>query len=122
MLMCEIDPREVHGWFNQLFIDACDWSVVPNVYSLSQFADGGSFGTVPPIIASNHLLQVSNYERGTWADVWDGLYWRFVEKHKEMLGKNPNTRATVQRLSRLDADRKRIIHYRAEDFLARSTR
>jgi deoxyribodipyrimidine photolyase-related protein len=122
MLLCEIDPNEVYNWFNQLFIDAYDWSLVPNVYSLSQFADGGTMGSAPAIIPSEKLFQISDYQRDDWADIWDGLFWRFVEKHKEMLGKNPAMRPTVQRLSRLDHDRKRIIHYRAEDFLTKFTR
>lgn len=38
MLLCEIDPREVYRWFMELFIDAYDWVMVPNVYGMSQFA------------------------------------------------------------------------------------
>ena len=26
-------------------------------------------------------LKMSNYEKGAWCDVIDGLYWRFVQKN-----------------------------------------
>jgi deoxyribodipyrimidine photolyase-related protein len=122
MMLCEIKPDEVHRWFSELFIDAYDWVTVPNIYGLSQYADGGSIATKPYISSSNYITSMSHYERGEWSDVWDGLYWRFIDKHKAVLSTNPQMRVLVQRLERLDPDRKRIIGYRAEDFLARFTR
>lgn len=122
MMLCEIDPDDVFRWFSELFIDAYDWVMVPNVYGMSQYADGGTIVTKPYISSSNYVLQMSHYQRDTWCDVWDGLFWRYVEKHKTSLTKNPRMRVMVQRLNQLDADRKRIIHYRAEDFLNKFTR
>lgn len=121
MVICEIDPEEIYKWFYELFVDAHDWALTPNVYALSQFADNTSLEGGPYICTSKTLLDKSDYERGEWCNVWDGLYWRFVEKHKATLKKNARMRAVVQRLEGLDADRKRIINYRAEDFLAKFT-
>ena len=45
MLLCEFDPDEVYAWFMTLFIDAYDWVMVPNVYGMSQHADGGVMTT-----------------------------------------------------------------------------
>lgn len=120
MLLAEIHPDEVHRWFSEQLIDAYDWSTVPLVYGQIEFGDGGILGS-PPVSSSNHILQMSRYDRNVWSDVWDGLFWRFVDRHHSLLAKLPETRAMVQRLGRLDADRKRIIGYRAEDFLARYT-
>ena len=47
MLLCELDPDEVYKWFMELFIDSYDWVMVPNVYGMSQFADGGLMSTKP---------------------------------------------------------------------------
>lgn len=121
MLLCEIHPDDMQRWFSELCIDAQDWAVLPQVYLANQFIANGELGGMP-ISASNYLLQVSNYERGEWTNIWDGLFWRFVEKHRAMLSHNPKLRVMVHRLDRLDPDRRRIIHYRAEDFLARVTR
>ncbi|MFM7727900.1 MAG: cryptochrome/photolyase family protein, partial [Flavobacteriales bacterium] len=41
MLLNEYNPDEVYRWFMEMFIDAYDWLMVPNVYGMSQFADGG---------------------------------------------------------------------------------
>ena len=123
MLLAEIEPREIAKWFSELFVDADDWVVTAGVYDLFHFAVGGVANDKRlPFTSSNYLLQVSHYERGEWSDVWDGLYWRFVEKNKTLLGHHPSGRVLVQRIARLDADRRRIIHYRAEDFLNKYTR
>ena len=36
-------------WFMELFIDSYDWVMVPNIYGMSQFADGGLMSTKPYI-------------------------------------------------------------------------
>ncbi len=122
MILCEIEPAQIYQWHQELFIDAYDWSVVPNVNGMSQFgAQDKDMGSKAYIGPSSAVLDLSDYERGDWSDIWDGLFWRFVEKHQASLSKNPRMRATVQRLKRLDADHKRIIYYRAEDFLHQHT-
>ncbi|HPR10577.1 MAG TPA: cryptochrome/photolyase family protein, partial [Candidatus Saccharibacteria bacterium] len=117
MLLCEIHPDEVYKWFFSLFIDAYDWVMVPNVYGMSQFSDLGSMVTKPYISGSNYILSMSHYPKEDWCDVWDGLFWGFVERHQDMLAKNPRTSMMVKNLHRLNEDRRRIIHYRAQDFL-----
>jgi deoxyribodipyrimidine photolyase-related protein len=60
MLLCEFDPDEVYRWFMELFIDAFDWVMVPNVYGMTQFADGGLMSTKPYISASNYLMKMGD--------------------------------------------------------------
>ena len=74
MLLCEIDPDDVYKWFMELFIDAYDWVMVPNIYGMSQFADGGLMSSKPYISSSNYLIKMSNYEKGDWQKTWDGLF------------------------------------------------
>lgn len=121
MTLAEIDPEQIYQWFSEMFIDAYDWAVIPNVYAMGQFASSDSWGGKPGFSSSHAILQASHYQRDVWSDVWDGLFWRFVEKHHSLLSRSANTRVMVQRLERLDPDRRRIIGYRAEDFLARYT-
>jgi deoxyribodipyrimidine photolyase-related protein len=117
MTVCEIAPSDIHQWFSELFVDAHDWALTPHIYALSQFADNTTLEGGPFICTSKTLIDTSDYQRGEWCNVWDGLYWQFIEKHQAILKKSPKMRAVVQRLSGLDADRKRIITYRANDFL-----
>ena len=79
MLLCEFNPNEVYKWFMELFVDAYDWVMVPNVYGMSQFSDGGTFATKPYISSSNYIKKMSHYKNGEWADIWDGLYWNFIK-------------------------------------------
>ena len=88
MLLCEIDPDDVYKWFMELFIDAYDWVMVPNIYGMSQFADGGLMSSKPYISSSNYLIKMSNYEKGDWQKTWDGLFWRFMNKQRDFFLKN----------------------------------
>lgn len=117
MTICEIHPDEVYAWCSELFVDAYDWAVIPNTYGIGEFRETA----VPYISAASGVLKVSNYDRGYWSDVWDGLYWRFIDKNSHLIKHNPRLRPMVQRLDRLDPDHRRVIHYRAEDFLNKYT-
>ena len=121
MFLSEINPDEVYRWFMEMYIDAYDWVMVPNVYGMSQYADGGSITTKPYVSGSNYILSMSRYEKDEWCDIWDGLYWTFIEKNKEMFAKNPRMRMMVSQLDRIADNRMRIISYRAEDFLREKT-
>lgn len=121
MFLCDFHPDEVYRWFMEMYIDAYDWVMVPNVYGMSQYSDGGSMVTKPYVSSSNYILKMSHYERGEWCDVWDGLYWRFIEKNKERFKKNPRMSMMVAQLDKLDPSRRRIISYRADDFLREKT-
>ena len=89
MLLCEFDPDEVYRWFMEVFIDSYDWVMVPNVYGMTLFADGGTFATKPYIGGSNYIKKMSNYGNGEWCEIWDSLFWRFVLKHKDFFFKKP---------------------------------
>jgi deoxyribodipyrimidine photolyase-related protein len=117
MLLCEIDPDEVYRWFMEMFIDAYDWVMVPNIYGMSQYADGGLMTTKPYISSSKYILRMSDYEKGSWCDVWDSLYWRFINKHRDVFRKNPRMSVMVSAFNRMP-DEKRNTHLSiAEDFL-----
>ncbi|WP_258935261.1 hypothetical protein [Nesterenkonia pannonica] len=40
MSLLRVHPDAVYEWFMEMFIDAYDWVMVPNVYAMSQFAAG----------------------------------------------------------------------------------
>ena len=45
MNLCEIKPTIVYKWFMEMFVDSSDWVMVPNVYGMGLFSDGGIFLT-----------------------------------------------------------------------------
>ena len=84
-----------------MFIDAYDWAMVPNLYGMSQYADGGLITTKPYISSSNYILKMSDFEKGRWCEIWDGLFWRFIHKHKSVFAKNPRTVVMTRQLKRM---------------------
>ncbi len=118
MLLCEFDPDEVYRWFMELFIDAYDWVMVPNVYGMSQFADGGLMATKPYISGSNYLLKMSDYPKGSWTEVWDALFWRFMNKQRAFFLSNPRLGLLIKSYDKFDAVKKEQITQKAENFLA----
>jgi deoxyribodipyrimidine photolyase-related protein len=100
MLLAQYDPEEIYTWFMELFIDAYDWVMVPNVYGMGQYADGGIFATKPYISGSNYILKMSDYTKGDWSKEWDDLYWSFIEKHAIAFSKNPRMSLIVSLLGR----------------------
>jgi len=117
MLLCEFDPDEVYRWFMELFIDAYDWVMVPNVYGMCMFADGGTFATKPYISGSNYIKKMSNHLKGEWEDIWDGLFWHFVMKHQDFFRSNPRTSMLVYSFNRM-SDEKQNTHIKnAESFI-----
>ena len=101
MLLCEIDPTEVYRWFMEMFIDAYDWVMVPNVYGMSQHADGGLITTKPYISSSHYIRKMSDFPEGDWCEIWDGLYWRFIHKHRDFFDQNPRMKVMTNQLDRM---------------------
>ena len=102
MLLCEFDPDDVYQWFMELFIDSYDWVMVPNVYGMSQYSDGGLITTKPYISSSNYIRKMSDYPKSEWCDIWDALFWRFISNNKEVLAPNPRMSMMVRQLEKMD--------------------
>ena len=117
MLLCEFDPNEVYKWFMEMFIDAYDWVMVPNVYGMTQFADGGLMSTKPYISGSNYLMKMSDYEKGEWQQIWDGLFWRFMHAHRTFFLSNPRIGMLVHTFDKMNPDKQAFHLYNASKFL-----
>ena len=118
MLLCEFDPDEVHRWFMEMYIDAYDWVMVPNVYGMTQFADGGLMTTKPYISGSNYLLKMGDWPKGDWQATWDGLFWRFMHVNRDFFTRNPRLGMLVATFDKM-SEAKRDAHLaNAEAFLA----
>lgn len=119
MVLCRIKPDDVYRWFMELFIDSYDWVMVPNVYGMSQFADGGTFTTKPYISGSNYILKMSNESKGPWCTVWDGLFWSFIGDHTAFFLKNPRLSMMARNWEKQPAAKQDAHRKAADDFLAK---
>ncbi|MFS4494475.1 cryptochrome/photolyase family protein [Maribacter sp. 2308TA10-17] len=106
MMLCEFDPDEVYRWFMELFIDAYDWVMVTNIYGMSQYADGGLMATKPYISGSNYLMKMSNYKKGEWQATWDGLFWRFMDTHRDFFLSNPRLGMLVRMFDKMPHEKR----------------
>jgi deoxyribodipyrimidine photolyase-related protein len=121
MNLCEIDPKNIYTWFMEMYVDSSDWVMTPNVFGMATYADGGLMSTKPYTCGSNYILKMSNYKKGGWCDVVDGLYWRFMEKNRKFYESNPRLSVLVRSLDRMDIDRKTLIFEKAEQFIKENT-
>ncbi len=121
MLLCEIAPGDAYRWFFSHFVDSSHWATAPNVYGLALFADGGTFTDHPYICGSNYLLKMGDYERGPWTEIVDGLFWRFVERHRAWIMQTPGLAELNDGYARLPTHRRRRLILKAEGFLAEKT-
>ena len=116
LLLLGIHPNEVYRWFMGMYIDAYDWVMIPNVYGMSQFADGGSFATKPYISGANYLKKMSDYEKGDWENIWTALYWSFIDNYKEVFLQNHRMSMMPRLLAKMDNVKKQDYLDTAEQF------
>lgn len=106
LLLSQTHPDEVYRWFMAMYVDAYDWVMVPNVYGMSQFADGGIFATKPYISGSNYIKKMSAYPKGEWEEIWTALYWNFIHTHQEFFLKNHRLSMMPRLLQKMDAEKR----------------
>ena len=117
MFLCEIDPDDIYRWFMEMFVDSYDWVMVPNVYAMSQNADGGTITTKPYFSGSSYIRKMSHYKKGPWCEIWDGLYWRWIWNHSDELGKNPRWAMMCSMAKKMETEKRRQHLRQAETFL-----
>ncbi|MDC0468493.1 cryptochrome/photolyase family protein, partial [Bacteroidia bacterium] len=117
MLLCEFDPDEVHKWFMEMYVDAYDWVMVPNVYGMTQYADGGLMTTKPYCSGSNYILKMSDYKKGEWCKIWNALYWRFIHVNSEEFAKNRRMSMMVNLARKMEGPKMNEQLETAEKFL-----
>jgi deoxyribodipyrimidine photolyase-related protein len=120
MLLSKTDPDEVYHWFMAMYVDAYDWVMVPNVYGMSQFADGGLFATKPYISGSNYIRKMSSYESGDWEELWTALYWNFIADHQVFFLKNHRLSMMPRLLIKMATEKRVVYLKRAATYLGKN--
>ena len=118
MMICEFDPDEVYRWFMEMYVDAYDWVMVPNVYGMTQYADGGLMTTKPYCSGSNYILKMSDYKKGEWCKTWNALYWRFIYVNQEEFAKNRRMSMMVNLARKMEGPKMDEQLKIAEEFLS----
>lgn len=103
-LLSELNQHQVFKWFMEMFIDAYDWVMYANIYGMSQYSYPKMM-TKPYISSSNYIKKMSHYKAGRWAEIWDGLYWHFLDKNRDKFADNPRMSLMLSILDRMDKDK-----------------
>ena len=121
MNLSGIHPDEIYRWFMEMFVDSSEWVMVPNVYGMGTYADGGVFSTKPYICGSSYMMKMSNFKKGPWCDIVDGLYWSFIKNNLDYFKTNPRLAVMPRALERLKIERKELIFSASKKFLNEKT-
>lgn len=124
-LLAGVEPGAVNDWFLEMYVDAFDWVVTPNVIGMSQFATGGTFTSKPYVSGGAYIDRMGDHcERCTYdprlstgpdACPFTTLYWDFVDRHAERFRANPRMATIVAAWGRRDEAARSGIRARAAE-------
>ncbi len=123
MNLCGFQPDQVYRWFMEMYIDSYDWVMVPNVYSMALYADGGMITSKPYISGSAYVLKMSDFKKGkkddikSWDKIWDALFWNFVGNHYDKLSKEGRLGFIDVQYKKMNEEKKLNFKKVAEGFL-----
>lgn len=97
-LLTGTNPQVFLDWMREVFIDATDWVMVPNVIGMGLHADGGQMMTKPYIAGGSYISRMSDYcknchfdpkkRTGDDACPFTTLYWDFLDRHLDTFKSN----------------------------------
>jgi deoxyribodipyrimidine photolyase-related protein len=110
-LVTGTNPQEFLEWMREVFIDASEWVMVPNVIGMGVHADGGAMMTKPYAAGGAYISRMSNYckpciynpklRTGDTACPFTTLYWDFLDRHRQTFAKNHRMSQQLFGLNRL---------------------
>lgn len=110
-LIAGVDPRAMTSWMWEMFVDAAEWVMVPNVVGMSLHADGGMMATKPYAGGGAYIDRMSNHCKGCRYDrkkrtgddacPFTTLYWDFLLRHDERFVRNPRMSTQVRAAQKL---------------------
>ncbi|MBU6347114.1 MAG: cryptochrome/photolyase family protein [Actinomycetales bacterium] len=110
-LLSGVSPKQFLDWMREVFVDAADWVMVPNVIGMATHADGGSLMTKPYAAGGAYISKMGQYCKGcsynpknrTSDDAcpFTTLYWDFLDRNFELFNKNHRMFQQISGLKRL---------------------
>jgi deoxyribodipyrimidine photolyase-related protein len=121
------DPKAVHDWYMEVYLDAYEWVTLPNTLGMSQFADGGLVGTKPYVSSGAYIDRMSDYcgrcrydvkqRTGPDACPFNSLYWDFLARNRDTLGRNQRLAMPYRTWDRMSAGTQAELLAQAAAFL-----
>ena len=121
-LITGTNPQQFLQWMREVFIDAADWVMVPNVIGMGVHADNGVMMTKPYAAGGAYISKMSNYCKGCFYDPklrtgenacpFTTLYWDFLDRNLEEFKGNHRMAQQlfgIGRLKDMDQVRQRAV-------------
>lgn len=125
-LLFGVKPIEVHRWYLAIYWDAVEWVELPNVLSISQYADGGLTASKPYVATGKYINRMSNYCAGCRyqpekvlgenACPFTSLYWDFLIRHEGSLKNNERMRLQIRNLQRMSSEQRESVQQETQKF------
>jgi deoxyribodipyrimidine photolyase-related protein len=61
---------------------------------------------------------MSNYPKGPWSEVWDALFWNFIDKHRDFFLQNPRLSMMVRTWDKMLPAKRTFLLEKAERYFA----
>lgn len=126
-MLAGVDPKAIDDWFLVVYVDAYQWVELPNVIGMSQYADGGRLGSKPYAGGGAYINRMSDYcgrcrydvkaKTGPDACPFNYLYWDFLIRNEDLLGRNRRLRNMYTTLGKMDDAHRHAIRDSAVTFL-----
>ncbi|MFN9623752.1 MAG: cryptochrome/photolyase family protein [Cyanobacteriota bacterium] len=120
-------PQLVLRWYLEMYSDAYDWVMVPNVLGMVLYADGGWLATKPYAAGPSYLHRMGDHcahcryrptvHSGPEACPFQALYWAFQSRHADRFRQHPRQAMMIRQLDRIGDDTRRGYEQAAEAFL-----
>lgn len=127
-LLAGLAPQEVNRWFLIVYADAYEWVELPNVSGMILFADGGYLASKPYAAGGAYIQKMSNYcqgcsykvqqKNGEDACPFNYLYWGFLARHRQLLGRNQRLAMMYKSYDRMNEEKQAMIAADNARFLA----
>lgn len=126
-LLTGVQPQEFLDWMREVFIDAAEWVMVPNVIGMATHADNGALMTKPYAAGGAYISKMGQFckacpydpkkRTGEDACPFTTLYWDFLDRNESIFSSNHRMfqqMGGLRRLSDLPA-----VRIRASEVLAK---
>lgn len=110
-LLTGTSPKQFLEWMREVFIDAADWVMVPNVIGMATHADNGLLMTKPYASGGAYISKMGQFckscsydpkkRTGMNACPFTTLYWDFLDRHVETFANNHRMFQQLSGLRRL---------------------
>jgi deoxyribodipyrimidine photolyase-related protein len=118
-LLAGLSVKEVCDWYLAVYVDAFEWVELPNTLGMALHADHGLMASKPYAASGKYIQRQGDHckqcryspdrSTGEGACPYNSLYWRFVDRHRNMLQRNPRMSLVLKNWERKPEEEKRAI-------------